>query len=131
VQPLVSEHYVWDDSMWKAETRFRVEVWLDGVKVGDKVMDTHAGETHLTIETSHGPIVFKSLGGLTGGWEEPDVGPLLIWNENYIYPYNRAIERIRYDSGGHLVDWKGSDAKVQRLEGHSSPYSVYWFGEYR
>jgi hypothetical protein len=131
---LTSHHYVWDEAFWRAETRFKVEAWLDGVRItpyGGKVMDTHAGETSLVLDTSYGPITFRSLGSMQGGWEDPDDGALLIWNENYIYDYDRAIPRVLYDSGGSLVDWKGADSKVQELTGHDNPYSVYWFGEMR
>jgi len=134
VAPLMSNHYVWDESFWKAETTFKVQAWLNDVLItpyGGKVMDTHAGETEFTIDTSYGQIAFRSLGGLTGGWEEPDVGPLLIWNENYVYDWDQAYYAIKYDSGGQLVNWKTSNTKVQKLVNHNNPYSVYWFGTMR
>ena len=134
VAPLMSNHYVWDESFWKAETTFKVQAWLNDVLItpyGGKVMDTHAGETEFTIDTSYGQIAFRSLGGLTGGWEEPDVGDLLIWNENYVYDWDQAYYAIEYDSGGQQVNWKATDTKVQKLVDHNNPYSVYWFGAMR
>ena len=70
VAPLMSSHYVWDQSFWMAETTFKVQVWLNDVLItpyGGKVMDTHAIEVAFTIDTRSGQIAFRSLGGQTGG----------------------------------------------------------------
>jgi len=133
---VLSGHSAWAESYWHADTTFTVDVWLSGARItplSGRTMNTHAGTTEFTIPTSSGDIAFRSLGALTGGVEEPDVGRLLIFNENYIYDWLTAYPIVDYDGTGTLTDWSdwGGDKKVQQLTGHSNPYSTYWYGEMR
>jgi len=131
---VLSGHSAWAESYWHADTTFTVNAWLNGVRITPltgRTMDTHAGTTAFTIPTSWGDIAFRSLGALTGGVEEPDVGKLLIFNENYIYDWLTAFPLVDYDGTGSLTDWRMDNTKVQQLTGHNNPYSTYWYGEMR
>lgn len=133
VSGLTADVYIWDDAVWKTISVFSVEVYVDNELLDSKTMNTNVGREPFIIDTVEGEISITSLGSLAGSWSEPHVeSDIMIFNEDYIYDYDLAERYTIYDNGGLLRNWKAGEInKVQVLESHLSPFSVYWYGEMR
>ncbi|NVM21660.1 MAG: hypothetical protein HWN68_07765 [Desulfobacterales bacterium] len=79
-------HREWGTGSWELHTPFKVTVLKNGVKIGERTIDTIGGtQVYRIPEIGDEYIRVTDLGKLGTGYGEPQMGEILFFNKDYIF----------------------------------------------